>query len=624
MLPRSASQQYKKQQAIAVTTATSVSQLWGRMGDDFDESYASIRPQLLGVVEQGRTAAVATAIGYTSAVLAETGQADAPVGELVPSRFLATTPDGRTVTGLLDQAIPQAKAAVAEGVEVRTALLRASTFLTAATLTLLADTRRDVYSADIIQRPTLTGYVRMLNPPSCSRCAILAGKWYRWNQGFQRHPRCDCQHIPASENVSGDLRTDPYEYFNSLDEATQDRLFTRSGAKAIRDGGDIYRVENVRMRGLSTSRQARRYGTPSRHTVDDVYRLAGDDRRKAIELLRSEGYITGPQRGGGNIVGRYREAYQKPISRPIVPGSKRDRVLRASAAGVRDPLDRATMTAAERRIFDASYRLEYAKKYGYLPRSIGQNSADLKSGLVGLAATPDRMARLEAALQRQLAQIPTRAGAMRNLADALLGKDEFESRQIFDRLEKRVGTAAVAGARTASSGGGGRVPPVKGAGSAAPDEPDFNTPEGKRYWRARQDALGTANRVGDALEPHEIRFYEQFATQNRVRLIPKSANGVPTHDFEWLNQDGLLVEVKSTKDRAKTINARITDAVKKAHARGVVKENFIIDLGDHAPRGALLKQLSEFNNDRVAERRISRLWVFARGELIEIPLKTRK
>src|SRR5699024_12118926 len=31
------------------------------------------------------------------------------------------------------------------------------------------------------------GYVRMLNPPSCSRCAILAGRWYRWNDRSEEH-----------------------------------------------------------------------------------------------------------------------------------------------------------------------------------------------------------------------------------------------------------------------------------------------------------------------------------------------------------------------------------------------------------------------------------------------------
>src|SRR5690606_23965723 len=42
-------------------------------------------------------------------------------------------------------------------------------------------------------------YVRMLTPPSCSRCTVLAGRWYRKNAGFARHPGC----FPAGAMVSG-------------------------------------------------------------------------------------------------------------------------------------------------------------------------------------------------------------------------------------------------------------------------------------------------------------------------------------------------------------------------------------------------------------------------------------
>lgn len=437
MLPESANQQYRQQQAIAVTTAASVGRIWGRMGDDFSESYQSIRPQLVEAVETGRYAAVNTALGYTSAVLAETGQIDAPVGEIVASRFLATAPDGRTVGGLLDQSIPHAKVAVQEGASAREALRRAGMFLTAATLTTLADTRRSVYSADIIQRPTLTGYVRMLNPPSCSACTVLAGKWYRWNQGFQRHQRCDCQHIPAAENISGDLRTDPYAYFNSLDEAAQDRIFTKSGARAIRDGADIYRVENIRMRGLGTSRQAVKYGTPTRFTVDDIYRLAGSDRNRAIQLLRSEGFITGPQIRGGNIVGAYRERFAGMTSVPRA-GSARERVLAARRTGVRDPLDPATMTAAERRIYDDFYRLGYAQKHGHVPRSVGINSADFAANSSGAVATKTKLAELEANLSRRISRVkPTDASQMKLLQElGLTDPDGYRSQIVFDRLEQ--------------------------------------------------------------------------------------------------------------------------------------------------------------------------------------------
>jgi hypothetical protein len=152
----------------------------------------------------------------------------------------------------------------------------------------LADTRRQVYQADIISRPTLTGYARMLNAPSCSRCVVLAGKWFRWNQGFQRHPRCDCIHIPASESVAGDMRVDPRAYFDSLSKDAQEKTFTASGARAIRDGADPAHVVNIRQRGLTVAKPSRRRGTHM--TVDDIYRVAGS-RSEAIRLLEQEGYI---------------------------------------------------------------------------------------------------------------------------------------------------------------------------------------------------------------------------------------------------------------------------------------------------------------------------------------------
>ncbi|NYJ19194.1 hypothetical protein [Glaciibacter psychrotolerans] len=280
----------------------------------------------------------------------------------------------------------------------------------------MADTGRSVVGADIAQRPTLTGYVRMLNAPSCSRCVILAGKWFRWNQGFQRHPRCDCRHIPASENVGGDLRTDPYAYFNSLTPEAQTKAFGRIEARSIQDGGDIYRAVNIKARGLGTAKSNLRYGTPSKMTIDDIYRTAGT-RSNAIRMMTEQGYITGPQTAGGNIFGRMRESYSVPISRPIVAGSNRDRVLTARSTGVRDPLDRATMTAAERRLFDAQYRLSEARTTGYWPRSVGANSADLFSLRTPLA--PGDLALLETVLQKEIAKLPNAADSVRRLASLL-------------------------------------------------------------------------------------------------------------------------------------------------------------------------------------------------------------
>lgn len=110
----------------------------------------------------------------------------------------------------------------------------------------IGDTARGAVQSGMQARPAVTGYVRMLRGKSCARCAILAGRHYRSAVAFNRHPRCDCVHIPATEDVDGDWSTDPNTYFRSLSATDQDRLFTKAGAEAIRLGADMNQVVNAR------------------------------------------------------------------------------------------------------------------------------------------------------------------------------------------------------------------------------------------------------------------------------------------------------------------------------------------------------------------------------------------
>jgi hypothetical protein len=166
------------------------------------------------------------------------------------------------------------------------------------------DAGRNGASVRMAVTPSVTGYVRMLNPPSCSRCVVLAGKFYRWNEGFERHPQCDCRHIPTTENLAGDLTTDPMAYFESLTPAEQDETFGAAGAQAIRDGADMGRVVNARRNGgvrkaqlfgksafttsVGTGRGGRR---GPRIMPETIYAIAGEDRAEAIRLLRVHGFI---------------------------------------------------------------------------------------------------------------------------------------------------------------------------------------------------------------------------------------------------------------------------------------------------------------------------------------------
>jgi len=413
---QSADNYYRQQQQIAAATVAAAGKLWRRVGDDFAPGWAEVRTPLLEVVTLGRMAAATSSVDYTPAVLAETNQVAVPAGVLVPAAFVRDAPDGRNMGSLLDGTVVQARMAVARGATPLAAREAAGTWLSGVLLTVMADTGRAVVGADIAQRPALSGYTRMLNPPSCSRCVILAGKWFRWNEGFLRHPRCDCRHIPASENVSGDLTTDPYAYFNSLSKEAQEKTFGRIEARAIRDGGDIFRVVNLKARGLGTPKSNLRFGTPSRMTVDDIYRTAGT-KTNAIRMMTEQGYITGPQTVGGNILG------SGPLAQGFGQVGKGGRaraasnaVLDANASGVRDPLNRYTMTAAERRLFDAKYKLDTART-GVFPQSVGANSADKFTR--PRPPTAAQLSGFEMTYRRELDKLSTAPASVRRLASLL-------------------------------------------------------------------------------------------------------------------------------------------------------------------------------------------------------------
>lgn len=397
--PQAAASNYETQQRIGAVAAVTASRLWARMGDDFDTGWASIERPLVSVVTEAQTVAAATSTRYLERVIYETGDVDLPAGEIRPEAFAGTAGDGRALSGLMFGAVTSAKNAIAAGATVAEALAVGGRQLRMTTLTAVADAQREATSAGIAVRPAIGGWVRMLNLPSCSRCIILAGKWFRWNEGFQRHPRCDCRHIPSSESIAGDMTTDPYAAFESMSREEQDAKFGRSEARAIRDGGDIFRVVNVQSRGLGTASAARRYGTPSRLTVDDIYRQAGT-RTNAIRMLTQEGYITGPQVAGGNIVGT-REGFGA-LGRGGTRVAASAAVRTARTTGVRDPLNRYTMTAAERRLYDAHSMVETVRA-GRNPWVRGRPVSDqdralaatlLQRQLDGLATQPRQVSEL--------------------------------------------------------------------------------------------------------------------------------------------------------------------------------------------------------------------------------------
>jgi hypothetical protein len=210
---------------------------------------------MLTVTAVAQSRVSAGALAYVPDVLEDTGQSVSVdvVGAARTAPLIGVAGDGRPVESLLYGAVTRTKELVGSGQAPFAALQSSGKWLSSTTGTLLSDTARSAESlrAGVSVRP-VTGYVRMLQTPSCPRCVILAGKWFKRNQGFQRHPGCDCRHIPSSEAVGGDLTIDPDEYVASLSDAELDEWIGEANAAALREGADLNQVVNAQ-RGMRTA-----------------------------------------------------------------------------------------------------------------------------------------------------------------------------------------------------------------------------------------------------------------------------------------------------------------------------------------------------------------------------------
>jgi hypothetical protein len=249
-------------------------------------SWAAQIPALLAALTAGQRAAASTADGYLDA---QDLPGDARVN---PAAFAGVASDGRDLRSLFAMPGIVTLEAIAEGQPLNRAMAAGGALAELAAHTQVADAGRVADLTGMTGRGS-PGFVRMVVGATCSRCIVLAGRWYRWNAGFDRHPKCDCVGIPAAENDI-DLRTDPKKVFASMTAVEQDQVFTKAGAQAIRDGADMAKVVNAR-RGMQTAADGRLYTTEAagrrpRLMPEQIFRDA-KDRDDAVRLLRLHGYI---------------------------------------------------------------------------------------------------------------------------------------------------------------------------------------------------------------------------------------------------------------------------------------------------------------------------------------------
>lgn len=310
----------EQRQAITQTTA-GVLDVWRRVDrNDVIGSWGRLLPEAFALVEAGQQTAARSGAAYSTAVIAAQ-TVPQPVGQVQSASLSGVASDGRPLENLLSLPAHQTVGRIGNGQPAGEALTSGRRQLGRLVVTQVADAGRQAASVGMVQDRSVSGYRRQISPPACARCAVLAGKWFRWNAGFQRHPSCECVHVPAvgpKADAAGLESFDPSAYFESLDAVQQDRIFTKAGAEAIRDGADMAQVVNARRGMRSTSAYGQKVsttlvGTRSpgvrntsflramraetgpqtnvRLMPEQIYRDANGNRELAIRLLGRFGYL---------------------------------------------------------------------------------------------------------------------------------------------------------------------------------------------------------------------------------------------------------------------------------------------------------------------------------------------
>ncbi|MFJ2731405.1 hypothetical protein [Streptomyces sp. NPDC087317] len=242
------------------------------IGSWFDQ----VLPGLYLALSRGQSRAAAGASSYVAEAATLMGLDAATAWEVAPSAFAGAAADGRPLSSLLTTPALRGWHAVeqrGQSADWAIGQIRQSVLMMGSSE--VADASRGASQVAMNATRTVTGYIRCINAGACKRCAVLAGRWYRRDASFDRHPRCHCYGIPAGDEHRsrgrGSWRTNPRSYFDQLSRRDQDRLFGRGGAEAIRAGADISGVVNAR-RTKESLRRVRVEGTIVTATTEGITR----------------------------------------------------------------------------------------------------------------------------------------------------------------------------------------------------------------------------------------------------------------------------------------------------------------------------------------------------------------
>lgn len=288
---------YRDLSSLSFQAGTLTLRRWRKVArGDLSRSWLSMLPDAAAVLVGAQTVAAELADPYLSAVLGDGGAGQ----QVNVEAFAGMTPESMPVESLLYLPAIDAKQRIATGASPGAAVRLAEKSLAMYVRSTIADAGRLSTAAGMASRRHASGFYRMLRPPSCARCAILAGKFFRWNQGFARHPHCDCVHIPTAEADDSLL----FDARQAID-AGQVTGLTAGQVDAIHLGANPAQVVNARRgmyvaggRTFTTEATTRQGVAGARILARDIDRALGRnvatktyenyafDRLKALEYAR--------------------------------------------------------------------------------------------------------------------------------------------------------------------------------------------------------------------------------------------------------------------------------------------------------------------------------------------------
>lgn len=268
---------------------------------DWEAQWLKALPRVSALVTVAQHAAAADGAASVPATLLEQGFPEPQLGAVDPRGFAGwvESADGQArvplQTKLFEPVLRARQATGAEQDMLATGRLHLELLVRGA----VAEAAAQASQAQLVGTKR-TVAVWLDPPPYCQRCAVVTGRRVKPTTQFSRHKNCDGQVTVMSER---DKRAGW-----GLDESKVTDL-TDAQRRAIADGADTYQVINAKTAlfnrraggktGL-TDDGLRTYSTRSHKTTKNkdprltpkgIYAQAGDDRAKAVELLRANGYI---------------------------------------------------------------------------------------------------------------------------------------------------------------------------------------------------------------------------------------------------------------------------------------------------------------------------------------------